>query len=804
MSKPKTLGQRIRSAMSSLAGKPRLDAAEPAKRVAAVEGLAAGEQDAFATVFLGDADREVRLAALARLTKLETLLEGLADADVAAAATQRLLALIDEGTPSAIASHPALRRAALVYAQSATDALRAAENIEDARDRALALLDNGRAEQRLAVARETWAPTALGEIEKAARDRDKAVHRLARERLANYRAASASRNREDEQTEKLLRAATALADDDAHYDTRREIIERDWRGHLDALAATDAELGRFGVVARDLEAIRGRLPPRRPAPKAAPAQVGEDFEALLAEAATLRDAVLAALAGAGEDADANAAFEQQAGALAARWNASADTSPPADPLSERFRAAMAAIADACGARERAKRLAAETERLLAKPLPEPAAANTVEQVRKDLRSQSRAVKRLLERYAWPDGLPLPAGAQALEERQDALANAERQCAAAAEALAEQVAAGIAKMEAAVAAGAAQDALELDRQLRELAKQLPPDATRRFAAELAALGTRVRELRSWRTFAEAPKREALCAQMEELAANALEIHEQAEAVKGLRKQWNALGSVDSRPDRELLKRFDRAAEQAFEPCRTHFKAQAERRKFNLEQRQAIVAALAAYLEDNDWARADWRGAERVLRQARAEWRQYHPMDRKAGRSLETRFNKLASDLHGKLKEAWGHHLERKEKIVEEAKAIRESGQTATEKADAMKDLQRQWKAAGPVPHRHDQRLWKLFRTECDAVFEARDTVRDRHADRRRAIEDAEALLAELERRVDIDPALDRDTVADYESRLPAFDALPKELRRRAQNILQHADRAAVDRQAANAAREAAHS
>ena len=24
-------------------------------------------------------------------------------------------------------------------------------------------------------------------------------------------------------------------------------------------------------------------------------------------------------------------------------------------------------------------------------------------------------------------------------------------------------------------------------------------------------------------------------------------------------------------------------------------------------KAIVAALAAYLEDNDWARADWRGA-----------------------------------------------------------------------------------------------------------------------------------------------------------------------------------------------------
>ena len=53
MSKSRTLGQRFRSVVSSLAGKPRLDAAEPAKRIAAVEGLDASEQDALASVFLG-------------------------------------------------------------------------------------------------------------------------------------------------------------------------------------------------------------------------------------------------------------------------------------------------------------------------------------------------------------------------------------------------------------------------------------------------------------------------------------------------------------------------------------------------------------------------------------------------------------------------------------------------------------------------------------------------------------------------------------------------------------------------------
>ena len=796
MSKPKTLGQRLRSAVSSLTGKPRLDAADPAKRIDAVAALDASEQDALAKVYLGDADRDVRLAALAKLVDAQTLLKGLADGDVAAATTERLLALLGEGGVPEIADDPAFRRAALVYASTPADALEAAQRIESASARASALLDNARTELRLAVAEETWDPGALAEVEKAARDRDKAVNRLARERLARLRAGTASREKEDTQTEHLLRMAEALDDDEAHYDARRDAIERDWQGQLATLAATDSELAAFGVVARDLEATRRRFPPRRQTPKAAPEQRGEDFETLLEEANTLRMAVSATTADV-DDATV-AAFEHTLSELAARWSASADLAPPSDAQSERFHASTAAIAASCSAVKRSAALAKESARLLEKPVPDAAQAASIEQARKEIRSQANAAERLLGRYAWPDDLPLPEAAKALRQRQADLAQAEQACAARTEALTDEVAAGIAELEQAIAEGAVHDALAKDRQLRDLAKQLPQDAVRRFSAELASLGGRVRELRDWRTFAEVPKREALCAQMEDLADNPLEIHDQADAVKALREQWNELGGTDSRQGRELRKRFDGAAERAFDPCRKHFKEQGERRKFNLEQRKAIVSALADFLAENDWAHADWRGVEQVLRQARAEWRRYHPMDRRAGRALAEQFEKLASDIHGKLKDAWQRNLERKEKIVADAKEVRESGQQGSAKAEAIKELQRQWKASGPVPRREDQRLWKLFRAECDAVFDARNAAQDRHASRRRAIEETETLLTELERRVDIDPALDRDTVADYGRRLTAFDNLPNDLLRRIEAMLQHADRAVVDRRAAREA------
>ena len=269
------------------------------------------------------------------------------------------------------------------------------------------------------------------------------------------------------------------------------------------------------------------------------------------------------------------------------------------------------------------------------------------------------------------------------------------------------------------------------------------------------------------------------------------------VKSLRDQWNQLGPADTRRDRELRRRFDRAAEQAFEPCRTYFKEQAERRAFNLEQREAIVAALEGFLENNDWDNADWRGVERILRQARNEWREYHPVDRKAGRQLTNRFEELAGAIHAQLKQEWDRNIEKKEAIVADAIAIRESGDRVTDQAESMKGLQRRWKTVGPLPRRADQRLWKQFREQCDEVFEARAVVLDRHSQRRQVVTDADALITELERRLEIDPSLDRNMVADYERRLHALGMLPKDVERRADEVLRDADRIIVARQAEDA-------
>lgn len=774
--------------------KPRLEAAQAEDRIAALQALADDDQSAFARLFRADSDADVRLAALARLTDPGALAEGLEDRDLAAQVAERVVAVYGDDGPAEVTNHPRVRYTALAQARTAEAAIRAAQRIADLADRAQALAANPTAQLRLAVIEATWAPEALAEFEKVARSSDKSVLRVARDRLAQLRTAKAERGRQDGEIDKLVGAATALADDDPHYDARRDAIERDWTGLLDAVAATDGQLARFGVVTRDLDAVRRRFPARRVVARTVEVDTTAAFEPLLAEASALGEAVATTLA-AGLSEEAVGQLKESADELAARWNSTADAQPPSEEISARFWEAMSTHGARRAIVETALGLAGEAGSLLDRDLPdvEAADAKPVYALRSDIDRHREAVETLIARYAWPDDLPVPAALTGLHERVHALGQAAARCDTIVADIRAAVTDGLAVLRDCVERGAVHEAVEQDRTLRDLVKRLPRADAQSFNADLLTIGGRVRELRDWRAYAVRPRREELCRQIEELAEKPLDIHAQAEAVKALRAQWNELGSGDTRRDRELRKQFDRSAERAFEPCRVYFKEQAARRSFNLEQRKAIVAALDEYVVDNDWTHADWRGVEKVLRQARAEWRHYHPVDRKVARDLTARFEELAGQIHGRLKDEWERNIALKEDIVAEATEVEESGKPATAKADAIKALQRQWKEVGPLPRRADQRLWKLFRAQCDAVFEARNDVRDRANQRMRIVDDANALINELERRVDIDPSLDRYIIADYERRLEELGALPKDIKRRADATLQHADRIAVERQ-----------
>ena len=839
--------------------KPRLDHADAAVRLAALAVLD-DEQDVLGRVFREDESREVRLAALGRLTDAAAIGAGLDDPDVQADAARRLLALAGE-LPEDIRAHVAVARVELSEARDEAHAIAAAARIDDPEQRLAALLKNPSTRIRAAVVEGVWDAQVLALVERASRGRDKGLYRMARERIAERRKGQAEREAEQEESQRLCSAAAQIAEDDAHYDAKRDAIEREWQQMLQSVQETDAGLARFGVPPRDLASLRDAFPERRvrevPAeppvtppeaepsvdaespPEPTPTERVEAFieradalavDALTTECVASLRADLAALQPAAEpeaaaepepapaddsEADLAASAEKVLTDAVVEATEGGDSLPeaeaeaeaeteaegeargaqhgePAQDRDDGHAKALHKAGERVAALERAVELAPRAAELAAGSLPPEAEDESWQALFERLgaiqeaRREARALQR---RYAWPRDMPKPAPLAGLS---DALTQADAATASAGkrlQVLAEEIADILGKFETAIGEGSVRTASECEHAARDLLAFLPRERARSLQARLGSLSARLRELRDWRTFAESPKREGLCERMENLAAEPLAPQPQADEVKSLRAQWNELGRVASRRDRELLARFDDAAERAFEPCRAHFAELAERRAYNLEQRRAIVEVLEDYVAGERWQSSDWTGVEQVLRTARSEWRGYYPVDRRAAREVEERFNELTATIHDHLKSEWDVNSARLESIVAQAAAARGSDAPLPERIDVLKSLQQQWKEAGPVPRRVSQRLWRQFRDECDPVFAEWEAAREDRAEQfRRTTGEAETLIDELRALVASTSSLDEREVAELRARAASIGQLPRRLLRRLDEALAEVEHA----------------
>ncbi len=279
-----------------------------------------------------------------------------------------------------------------------------------------------------------------------------------------------------------------------------------------------------------------------------------------------------------------------------------------------------------------------------------------------------------------------------------------------------------QLEAAVEDGGLSEAQKLLGEARSLCEIVPAPDVAELQKRLGRGASRLAELKDWQTFATTPKRQALCEAMQALAESPLAPRRQADRIKKLRGEWQALGTVTQAADRALAEAFNEQAEKAFEPCRVFFADQAEQRQRNLSERQRICEQLQTYLEATDWRLADMKAAERIMRAARDEWRRFHPVDRNPGAALDERFEALQERLHQKVKTAWESNLAAKGEIVAEAEALSGNDASAKERIAAVKDLQRRWKAVGITPRKPDQELWQRFRAACDQVFAELDASR----------------------------------------------------------------------------------
>ena len=256
---------------------------------------------------------------------------------------------------------------------------------------------------------------------------------------------------------------------------------------------------------------------------------------------------------------------------------------------------------------------------------------------------------------------------------------------------------------------------LERKLGALEK-LPTAIT----AKVEHLDEALSKLLDWKNFAVEPKQQELIDQMQVLTESQDNPEALASKIRRLQDQWKSL-SKDSQ-DQQLWEVFHKLAEQAYQPCKVYYDQKSEIRRNNIEKRRTLVSQLNDYVTAQPWEgngaeSIDWKLAEKLIGTAIREWQSYAPTDRDANKPVQKKFDRLLDSLRSKLSAHQQQNAERKQQLIAQVDALLENSdkRAATEK---VKQLQAQWQKVGVVPRKQEQKLWRLFRASCDAVFAQR--------------------------------------------------------------------------------------
>lgn len=233
-----------------------------------------------------------------------------------------------------------------------------------------------------------------------------------------------------------------------------------------------------------------------------------------------------------------------------------------------------------------------------------------------------------------------------------------------------------------------------------------------------------------------------------AAETISLKDADTIVKDVKLAIGTMGPLPTPQDREDITVRLQAVRAAVQPRLDELRnAEEWKRWANVQVQEELCGKMEALipLADTDPAKA----AE-DMRQLQEKWKPVAAAPRSQGEALWTRFKAAQSAVYEKCKDFFSQQaaerqeaLKKKEALCERAEALQDSTDWV-KTAEAMKVLQAEWKAIGPVTRGREKAVWERFRKACDAFFTRRQAdMKQRKNEWGENLAKKEALIAEAE-------------------------------------------------------------
>lgn len=304
---------------------------------------------------------------------------------------------------------------------------------------------------------------------------------------------------------------------------------------------------------------------------------------------------------------------------------------------------------------------------------------------------------------------------------------------------------------------------------DLLQALPPkergearDQLRALREGLSARAAELREAEDWKRWANVPRLEALVAKMEALvevvmAPPAAEPspEEAAPAAEAAAVRPEEVAPPSAAPAEKPAEKpavpAEAAAwlEAAGEAAEESSAAPAEEPSAAPAAEPAPTSTPVPAERPRRRSGPDLVQAQKDLRSLQAEWKSVGPAPKEKSEALWARFRAAGDKVHERCqahfshqREARAENLKKKEELVVRAEALLASlaglapsdAKGGKQASEALKRLQAEWKAVGPVQKQEKEAgdaLWKRFRGACDQFFAQRKQEAEARDDERAA-------------------------------------------------------------------------
>ncbi len=296
-------------------------------------------------------------------------------------------------------------------------------------------------------------------------------------------------------------------------------------------------------------------------------------------------------------------------------------------------------------------------------------------------------------------------------------------------------------------------------------------------EYKSATARFQEMQQWESWHNEKDRDEILTEMETLS-NETPSQAVLSKLRDLSSKWREIGPISPAKLNEYREKFQGLCDKIKENCAPFIEEQQAERQKNLEAKEELCQKAEELVANKE---IFWKDKFKAMQEIQEKWKSIGMVPKESMAALFDRFKAVTNAFYTQHKEnlkqedqAREANYEKKVKLCEEAEAIKESSDwNAT--SNKLKHLQEAWKGIGPVPKSKSDEIWTRFRTACDAFFEKkRAHFEEMDASKQKNLEAKQALCEKLEAldMNNITPEL-IETVKSIEAEWKNIGMVPKE-------------------------------